>query len=103
MLIKDVKNRIYKTGLKLDYSPKLLNFDDDFSTENITAMGCGRKHYVLLNKDNKLLVWGNVFKEKPIKESEGFGLYFGDNIFNGGKVVDLSLKYSIYGAIVEHN
>lgn len=94
---------MYKTGLKLDYVPKLLTFDDDFSIENIIDMGCGRKHYVILNKDNKLLVWGNVFKEKPVKETNGFGLYFGNNHFNGGKVTNLSLKYSIYGALVEHN
>ena len=56
-----------------------------------------------MNQDNQLLTWGNVFKEKPLKESEGFGLYFGDSIFEGGKVKQLSMKYSIFGALVEHN
>ena len=40
-----------------------------------------------------MLVWGNVFKEKPQKESEGFGLYFADSLFDGGKVKELSMKY----------
>ena len=65
MLIQDENNQIYKTGLKLDYSPRPLNFDSDFTVDNVTALACGRKHYVILNDDNKLLVWGNVFKEKP--------------------------------------
>jgi hypothetical protein len=49
-----------------------------------------------------LLVWGSVFKDKASKESEGFGLYFGDQIFDGGKVKSLSMKYSIFGALVEN-
>lgn len=65
-------------------------------------MTCGRKHYVILNKNNQLLVWGNVFKEKPQAEIEGFGLYFGDSLFDGGKVRELSMKYGIFGALVEH-
>jgi len=48
------------------------------------------------------MVWGNVFKEKPVKESDGFGLHFGDNLFEGGKVKELSMKYSIFGALVEN-
>ena len=65
-------------------------------------MQCGRKHYVVLNKDNQLMVWGNVFKEKPALERDGFGLHFGDTLFNGGKIRELSLKYSIFGALVDH-
>jgi hypothetical protein len=49
-----------------------------------------------------MLAWGNVFKEKPVKQSEGFGLYFGDDLFNGGSIKYLSMKYSIYGALVEN-
>lgn len=48
-----------------------------------------------------MMVWGNVFSQKPTKEVDGFGLYFGDSIFDGGKVKQLSLKYSVYGALVE--
>ncbi len=48
------------------------------------------------------MVWGNVFKEKPSYEADGFGLHFGDTLFNGGKILDLSMKYSIFGALVQH-
>jgi hypothetical protein len=65
-------------------------------------MCCGRKHYVLLNKNNQLLIWGNIFKEKPVSSQDGFGLYFGDNLFGGGKIKYLSMKYGIFGALVEH-
>ena len=102
MMIKDQNNHIYKVGLKLDYTPKMLKFDPEIPGETITKMGCGRRHYVLLNENNKLLVWGSVFKEKPVKEIDGFGLHFGDQLFEGKKVKDLSVKYSIYGALVEN-
>ncbi len=57
---------------------------------------------MVLNEHNQLLVWGNVFKEKPLKQSEGFGLYFGDQLFGGGKIKQLSMNYSIFGALVEN-
>ena len=102
MLLIDGQNKVYKTGLKLDYTPKPINFDNDFKGENVTKLGCGRKHYVILNSNNQLLVWGRVFNEKPTKEIDGFGLYFADSLFDGKKVKDLSVKYSIYGALVEN-
>ena len=35
MMIRDTNNKIYKTGLKLDYTPKYLDFFEDFEvTEN---------------------------------------------------------------------
>jgi hypothetical protein len=33
-----------------------------------------------------MLVWGNVFKEKAANEKDGFGQYFGDQLFEGGKI-----------------
>lgn len=36
MMIRDTNNNIYKTGLKLDYTPKQLNFFNEFPKEDIT-------------------------------------------------------------------
>lgn len=49
-----------------------------------------------------MMVWGNVFKETSQKESDGFKLYFGDSLFDGGRIKELSMKYSIFGALVEN-
>lgn len=35
MLIRDEKDVIYKTGLKLDYTPKALKFFDEFKAEDV--------------------------------------------------------------------
>ena len=65
MLFQDEEGGIYKTGLKIDYTPKKITLMDEFSQPgSIAGMTCGRRHYVLWNKDNQLAVWGNVFKEK---------------------------------------
>jgi alpha-tubulin suppressor-like RCC1 family protein len=102
MMIQDDELNVYKVGLKLDYSPKQVNlFGPEFQKEDVTQLACGRKHYVVLNKHNQMMVWGNVFGQKPTKEVDGFGLYFGDSLFDGGKVAQLSLKYSVYGALVQ--
>jgi hypothetical protein len=52
MMIIDDENYPYKTGLKLDYSPKKLKFFDDFPKDDIIQVACGRKHYVILNKNS---------------------------------------------------
>ena len=69
----------------------------------IEGLTCGRRHYVLWNKNNQMAVWGNVFKEKAHSEKDGFGFYYGNDLFNGGKIRDLSMKYQIFGALIEEN
>lgn len=102
MLFRDEEGGIYKTGLKIDYSPKKIDLLDEFSQPDvIDGMTCGRRHYVLWNKSNQLAVFGNVFKDKSENQKDGFGLYFGSELFNGGKVRHLCMKYQIFGALVE--
>ena len=67
-MIQDENNNVYKAGLKLDYSPVQIDFPEDFNKDDIQQISCGRRHYVMVNKHNQLFVWGNVFKEKPVKE-----------------------------------
>ncbi len=101
-MILDTDGNVYKTGLKLDYTPKKINLSEDFSSENIDIIACGRKHYAVINRKNQILTWGNVFKALPDATEDGFGMHYGEDIFDGGKVKQLSMKYSIFGAIVEH-
>lgn len=103
MLVRDVKGAVYKTGLKLDYTPKQVTLPEEFQGGEVAGMTCGNKHYVLWNQHNQLLVWGNVLKDKASKEVDGFGLHFGDQLFEGGKIKQLSMKYGIFGALVEHD
>ena len=51
MLMKDEDGGVWKTGLKLDYNPKLINLDSDLDiNKNITTIGCGQNHYCLVNQ-----------------------------------------------------
>jgi len=102
MLIQDESDKVYKTGLKIDYTPKRFELDPGFAGSAIKGMTCGRKHYVLWNEDNKLLVWGNILKEKPENKTDGFGLHSGESLFEGGTIRDISMKYGIFGALIEH-
>lgn len=48
----------------MNYEPKQLNFDKDIlDINNVKLIGCGGKHYIIVTKDNNLLIWGNVIKE----------------------------------------
>ena len=87
MLFRDSKNNIYKTGLKIDYIPKLCKFDSTLlPKEKIVAMQCGRQHYVMLDSDNNIHTIGTVFKDKTEKSHDGFQVYDGDVLFEGGKI-----------------
>lgn len=95
---------MYSTGLKMNYTPKQYNFDPEFLDINdVRLIGCGRKHYMIVTNDNNIVVWGNVFKEKPedvSHYSEGFSHYFGDSLFDGGQIKSLEVKNSIFGALI---
>ena len=106
MLIQDIDNEIYQTGLRMNYTPKQLNFDPSIlDTSNIKMMGCGRKHYIMVTNDNNIVAWGNVFKERPSDQSlysEGFAYYYGDSLFEEGQITQLEVKNAIFGALIEH-
>jgi hypothetical protein len=50
-----------------------------------------------------MLVWGSVLKEAPTSRTDGFGLHYGESLFEGGKIRDISMKYGIFGALIEHD
>lgn len=103
MLFQDEEGGIYKTGLKLDYTPKKIKLMEEFSDpKTLAGMTCGRRHYVLWNTNDQLMVWGGVFKEKAEKSVDGFGLYYGSQLFEGGNIRQLSMKYGIFGALIEN-
>lgn len=106
MLILDTEHNVFKTGLKLDYVPKEVRLPEEFDKgselSQVSGMTCGRKHYVLWNRSNQILAWGNVFKEKPHKDIDKFGLHFASTLFDGGSIKDLSMKYGVFGALIEN-
>lgn len=102
MFIRTEDNMLHKTGLKLDYTPKRLNFSPDFDMSKIEHIACGSKHFAVNNSDGLILTWGNVFKAKKDGEVEGFEIYRTDDMFEGGTIKDLSLRYGVYAAVVEH-
>jgi|DEB0MinimDraft_12_1074336.scaffolds.fasta_scaffold03050_13 alpha-tubulin suppressor-like RCC1 family protein len=104
MLVQDKDDRVYMVGQKLHYTPSLINFDPEvLDVTKIRMMGCGRKHYIIVNSDNNLMVWGkNFFKDTSETFSEGFSFHYGDTLFDDGQIEQLEVKYGIFGALVKH-
>lgn len=48
MISFDTKGNIYKTGMKLDYTPKLMKIPSDFELTKISKVFCGERHYTIL-------------------------------------------------------
>ncbi len=102
MLVRDSKNRVYKTGMKIDYTPKLCRFSPELlEADKIRELACGRAHYVILDADNQLHISGKVLKSKAESTHEGFEVHDADELFDGGRVTQLSMDYEIFGALVE--
>ena len=91
--------------MRINYTPRQFKFSPDLlDITNVRLMGCGRKHYIIVTNDNNLLTWGKVFKEKNTdisQQTEGFSFYYGDSLFNGSKITQLEVKYSIFGVLVK--
>ena len=92
MLFRDHKNRLYKTGLKIDYSPKLIVMNKELITpEKVSMMACGRRHYTILDTDNNIHCIGGVINKKSIGSYDGFEVYDADLLFDEGKITQLSM------------
>lgn len=106
MLVLDNKQRLYQTGLKIHWSPKLVNLNYDKVEGKIEQLACGRSHYVFRDTGNQLHVFGGMFsssyrKEQLLDEFDGYEIYDGNKLFEGNKMVDLQMKYEYFGVLCE--
>ena len=105
MIMKDIQNRIFKTGLKIDYTPKLVRFDSNLLTgANIEHIDCGRRHYVVADSDQNLHVHGKIIgsSHDALGTHDNFDVYDANKLFDNGRIKQLSMQYEIYGVLVEH-
>ena len=65
MMVLDQKNRLFQTGLKIDWSPKHVKLNRERIDGNIELLGCGRNHYAFTDSGNNVHTFGSVFKTKP--------------------------------------
>jgi len=63
MMAYDMKGRVFKTGLKIDYTPKLVAFDRDLM-KNPAQLSCGLRQYSVLDDENNLHCFGKMFSVK---------------------------------------
>ena len=52
MLVRDSEGRVFKTGLKIDWTPKMCALNNDRIEGEIKQMACGKNHYTLLDSKN---------------------------------------------------
>ena len=62
MMVLDHKNRLFQTGLKIDWNPKFVNLNRDRIEGKIEMLGCGRNHYVFTDTGNNIHCFGTLFK-----------------------------------------
>merc|ERR1711971_382766 len=101
MLVVDQKDRLYQTGLKIDWSPKHVQLNRDRIEGKIELLSCGVNHYAFSDSGNNLHCFGTVIKNTAEEQYDGYGIYDGAAIFDGGKILDLQFKYESFGVLVE--
>ena len=61
MMIVDSQNRLFQTGLKIDWSPKFVKLNRERIEGQIELLGCGRSHYAFTDSGNNLHCFGKIF------------------------------------------
>jgi len=84
----DSLGRIYKTGLKMDYYPKLIQFNTD-RMHKAKQLACGMRYYAVLDDDNQIHCFGRIFKDNIKEEYDGFKVFDAQKIFDQGHVLNL--------------
>ena len=93
MLVMDSNNRFFKTGLKIDWAPRMCNVNNERIEDGVRQLAAGKSHYTILDNKNKLHVYGSqtILKEKAEDEfdHDGFKVFQGEDLFDDGQVLDL--------------
>lgn len=95
----DISGRVFKTGMKLDYTPKMIHFNPE-RMHKVKKISCGMRYYAVLDTENNIHCFGKMFKEKATEQFDGFGIYDADKLFEGGTVLDLQMRYNVLGALI---
>jgi hypothetical protein len=105
MLAEDMNNNVYKTGLKIDFTPKLISFDEDLMPKDSEKyLACSERQYIVADQTNqKVHATKGVFALKTATQHEGFFVYETKELFEDGKVEAMSMKYDCFGAIINHD
>ena len=78
-----------------------MKLNQDSVEGKIELLGCGRNHYAFSDSGNNLHCFGTVVKGAAEEQFDGYGIYDGDTLFDGNKMVDLQMKYEMFGVLVE--
>ena len=89
MMALDSKQRLFQTGLKIDWSAKHVKLNQERIDGKIEQLACGHNHYAFYDTGNNLHCFGTVVKQKAEEQYDGYGIYDGHEIFDGNKIVDL--------------
>lgn len=103
MMALDHKNRLFQTGLRIDWTPKFVKLNRERIEGKIEMLGCGRNHYSFVDSGNNLHCFGSMIKKTADEQYDGYSIYEGDEIFEGNKIKDLQVKYETFGVLTEDN
>ena len=93
MMALDKKQRLFQTGLKIDWSPKHVQLNQDRIEGKIEQLACGHNHYAFFDSGNNLHCFGTVVKQSAEEQYDGYGIFDGYEVFDGNTIVDLQMKY----------
>lgn len=100
MMALDSKGRVYKTGLKIDYTPKLINFNPERMVKAKT-LACGMRYYAVIDHENNIHTFGRIFKQQAAEQYDGFEVHDVEQVFGSCKLLDIQMRYEALGALVE--
>ena len=98
MMMSDQSNNIYKTGWRIDYEPTLIQASKDLEVKKFF---CGNSYYCMIDKDEKIYQWGNLFKNSSTQKNDNDMLLVNQDFFDGKEIIKISAKFKAAGALVK--
>lgn len=100
MMIKSEDGIIYKTGWRIDYNMSEYKISRKIKTK---LFFCGNSYYCIIDEDNKIYQWGNLFKDNKAELIEDMNKINSDNLnlFDKREIQSISGKFRVCGAIVK--
>lgn len=101
MLIKDSEGNLWKTGLKLDYTPTKIELSIQNKPKQFFS---GRSFYCMIDNQNNVYQWGNLFNRKSTEDKGDemdMVLIKSKEIFGDLEIKEISSKFTLSGALLK--
>lgn len=97
MMMLDDSSLLHKTGWRIDYVPSIFQISKIVKPK---LFFCGNSYYCMIDSENKIFQWGNLFKQSSTEKTDLDMLMVKEDLFEKKEIIMISGKFKLCGALV---